>query len=78
MLEQEFNYYKENQAQLVKEYLNKFIVIVGENVVDSYDDEDVAYFESESKFGLGKFFIIRCEPGEESYTTTFHSRVILS
>lgn len=78
MLEKEFKYYKDNQEQLVKEYLNKFIVIVGNEVVGNFDDEDKAYFECEAKYGLGNFFIIKCEPGEESYTTTFHSRVILT
>lgn len=75
MLEKEFNYYLANQAELVKKYKGKYIVIKGETVIGSYDAEDVAFFETEKEHETGTFLIQLCEPGEGSYTQTFHSRV---
>jgi len=77
-LEKDFQFYKENQDKLLKKYAGKFIVIVNQEVVDCYDNEETAYFESEKKFGLGNFFIIKCEPGNKSYTYRFHTRAIFS
>lgn len=74
----EFQYYKDHQEELVRKYLGKFIVIRGEEVVADYDNEDTAYFESEQKYGLGDFFIIKCQEGSDSHTQTYFSRVIFS
>ncbi len=78
MLEKDFQYYKDNQDKLLEQYDGKYIVIVNQDVVGRYDDEDVAYFDAEEKYGPGKFFLIKCEPGNESYTPRFHSRVVFS
>jgi hypothetical protein len=76
MLEKEFEYYLDHQDDLVKKYNGKFIVIVGELVVGSYDMEDEALYESEKKYELGSFLIQKCTPGKGEYTQTFHSRVV--
>lgn len=76
MLDQEFKYYQEHQNELVKLYKDKHIVIVGEEVVGSYDSELSAYLDSKEKYGLGHFLIQLCEPGVESYTQMFHSLAI--
>ena len=73
-LEKEFKYYVDHQDELVKKYNGKYIVIVGDKVVGSYDDIAEAYFESQEQFDLGKFLIHHCGPGEENYTSRFHSR----
>jgi len=78
MLEKEFKYYLDNQKQLIKKYNGKFIVIVGEEVVNSYDSEQEAYFESLKAHKEGTFLIQFCEPGEESYSQTYHSRVVFN
>lgn len=75
MLEKEFQYYLSHQAELVKLYNGKFIVIVGEKVVDAYDNEQIAYFSSLKNYKPGTFLVQKCESGEESYSATFHSRV---
>ena len=36
MLEKEFQYYLDNQDELVKKYNGRVVVIVGENVVGDY------------------------------------------
>ncbi len=76
MLEKEFQYYVKNQAELVKEYLGKFVVIIGEEVVDSYDSLEEAVLKSQKKYELGTFLVQECLPGEENYTQTFHTRAI--
>lgn len=75
MLKDQFNWYLENQSELVKKYNGKFLVIKDKSVVGVYDRQDNALMEAEKKFGLGNFIIQECSPGEGSYTQTFHSRV---
>ena len=75
MLDGEFQYYKDHQAELVSQYLNKYIVIKNDKVIGEYNSELDAYLETKKIHELGTFLIIQCLPGEESYTQTFHSRV---
>jgi hypothetical protein len=78
MLEQEFKYYLANQKELVEKYNGKFLVIIGEEVVSSYDSYEDALFDSQKKYEIGKFLIQQCLPGEDSYTQTFHTRAIFA
>ena len=77
MLTKEFEYYLKNQNELVKKYNGKFIVIVNEQIVGSYDTELEAISESSKKHNMGTFLVQKCEPGKESYSQTFHSRVAI-
>ena len=74
-LEKEFSYYKAHQDELVRPYENKFLIIVGEEVVGTHDLELEAYESAKKTHPLGSFLIQHCQPGEESYTQTFRSRV---
>ena len=76
MLDKEFQYYIDNQVNLVKLYQGKFIVIVGEYVVGDYDTLEDAVIESGKKYQPGTFLIQECQPGEDNYTLTFHSRAV--
>ena len=78
MLEQEFQYYLENQQTLVDKYNGKTLVIIGQEVVGIYDTEAEAYFKSIKKYKPGTFLVQVCSPGSDSYTQTFHSRVIFA
>ncbi len=78
MLEKEFKYYLDHQQELVEKYNGKTLVIVGEEVVGIYDSEAAAYFDSITKYQPGTFLVQNCSPGAESYTQTFHSRVIFA
>jgi hypothetical protein len=78
MLEKEFKYYLENQEELLKEYNGKYLVIIGEEIVGSYDSDEEAYFESIDKYKEGSFLIQLCESGDSAYTQSFHSRVAFS
>ena len=76
-LEKEFQYYLDHQKELVAKYGGKFVVIKGGAVIGAFDDELTALNETQKKHALGTFLVQKCEPGSESYTQTFHSRVHL-
>lgn len=75
-LRKEFQYYIDHQAELVEKYNGKFIVIKDCKVVGAFDSEMDAINESVKVYELGTFLVQKCEPGSDSYTQTFHSRVV--
>ena len=75
MLYKEFQYYLDNQNNLVKKYDGYYIVIVGEKVVGDYDDYSRALSHSLEKYEMGTFLVQKCSLGDKDYTFTFHSRV---
>ncbi|KAA6327343.1 hypothetical protein EZS27_023668 [termite gut metagenome] len=78
MLEEQFNWYIENQEELVKKYNGKVIVIKDKTVVGAYGNEYEALVESEKQYQIGTFLIQKCSPGTEAYTQNFSSRVIFA
>ena len=74
-LEKEFNYYLQHQGDLIRQYKGKFIVIKGDAVIGVYESELEAVEETSKGHELGTFLVQKCEPGSESYTYTYHSRV---
>lgn len=77
-LEKDFKYYLDHQNDLVKEHNGKFIVIKDAKVIGSYDSELKAVKETSKTHKLGTFLVQKCEPGKNSYTQTYHSRVIFA
>ena len=74
-LENEFTYYLQNQEKFVEMYSGKYIVIKGTDVLGAFDTELEAITEVSKKHELGTFLVQKCEPGTDSYTQTYHSRV---
>ncbi|GBE37779.1 hypothetical protein BMS3Bbin08_00376 [bacterium BMS3Bbin08] len=74
-LEKEFQYYIDNQEDLVQKHKGKFLVIKGQEIIGIYDSEMEAIEETSKNHELGTFLVQKCEPGSESYTQTYHSRV---
>lgn len=74
-LEKEFKYYLEKQAELVKKYNGKVLVIKNCEVIGVYNSEQEALVETTKQHELGTFLVQKCEPGTESSTQTFNSRV---
>lgn len=74
-LKKEFEYYLEHQEELVKKYNGKFIAIKGGKVIGEYDSPLEAVEKASEKYELGTFLVQKCEPGSESYTQVYHSRV---
>lgn len=77
MLEKEFQYYLNNQEMLLKKYLGAYLVIKNEEVIGSYKTQLDAYNSTAKEHEVGTFLIQHCLPGNDSYTQTFHSRVII-
>ena len=76
MLEKEFEYYLENQKELIRKYSGKVIVIKNEKVIGEYNSEVIALMETKKEHELGTFLIQKCSPGNVDYTETYHSRVV--
>lgn len=76
-LEKEFNYYIAHQDELVKAHRGKYVVIKNQDVIGVYDTDLEAIQETSKTHELGTFLVQRCEPGTESYTQTYHSRVVI-
>lgn len=72
-LDKEFQYYIDNQEELVKKYNGKYLVIKDNAIIGAYDNQTDAYMEGEKKCGLGNFLIQLCSPGKEAYTITFYT-----
>ena len=56
-------------------YNNRFLVIVGQQVVGDYDTFAEAVAESKKKYAQGTFLVQRCSEGNKDYSVTYHSRV---
>jgi hypothetical protein len=78
MLDKEYDFYIKNLSALLKKYKGKYIVIVGEEVVGSYDTEIEAYTESIILYELGSFLIQYCIPEKKVHPQMYHSRVVFS
>ena len=76
-LEKEFKYYIDHQNELVNKYNGKFIVIKGCTVIGAYDSDLKAIEETSEKEESGTFLVQECEPGKESHTPMYNSRVAL-
>ena len=72
-LKNEFEWYLENQNELVNQYSGKYLVISGKQVLFASEKKADAYNNGVSSVGLGNFILQRCTPGDEAYTMTFHT-----
>ena len=77
MLKKEFEYYLDNQDELVKLYNGKYVVIKDDSVVGAYDTESEAYYGSVEKYPLGSFMIQKCTPGDKAYTQRFFNNNVI-
>ena len=77
-LDGDFQYYLDNQDKLVEKYNGKIIVIRNMDVIGTFDDEAEAIEETSKLYPLGTFLVQKCEPGSDSYTHTYHSRVVFA
>ena len=74
MLEKEYNFYKNNEKKLLKQFKGKFIVIIGEEIVGNYEGELEAIKYANSKYEEGTY-LIQCVDDEDKLTQRYHSRV---
>jgi hypothetical protein len=78
MLKEEFEYFLEHQKEFAEKYDGKVIVIKNQKVIGIYNSEIEAVEETSKKEEMGTFLVQKCEPGDASFTQTFHSRVALT
>ena len=72
-IDQAFEYYKANKESLLSKYENKFIVIVDNEVVGSFDDKMEAVDWAAKDYEPGTFLVQHVTKKEE--IIYFHSRV---
>ena len=72
-LQREFDYYLAHRAELLKQYVGQVIVIKDEKVLGAYPDQPTAVAETIKTHALGTFLVQKVDPGEASYSQTFHS-----
>lgn len=74
-LQPEFEWFLAHKAELLKQYIGKFVVIRERQVIGAYDDEMQAVTETRKQHALGTFLVQKVEPGDAATSQTFHSRV---
>ena len=62
----------------MKGYNGKLIVIKDDGVIGEYESEIEAVEETSKRNEVGTFLVQKCVPGSESYTHTYHSRVMFA
>lgn len=75
ILKPEFDYYRENQAELVARYDGRYVVIKGREVLGDYESLAKAVAATTQHHAIGTFLVQKVSPGTDDYTMTFHSRV---
>ena len=65
-----FDFYVEHQAELVKKYNGRYIVIVEQKVVGDFATIEEAFDFASKKYKSGEFLLHLVGEGTENYTTT--------
>ena len=69
-LDREFEFYRANKESLLSKYENKFIVIVGHEIIGVFDNEMEAINHTRKIHQLGTFFVQHVVKNDEVH---FHS-----
>lgn len=77
MVKELFQYYLDNQNELVEKFDKKYLVISNDHTVNAFDSEDEGYYFALEKYGLGNFLLQLCTRGEEAYTQHFYSPIAI-
>ena len=72
-LRKDYQYFLDNKKELVEKYNGMYIVISNSEVIESFSEENDAYYYGVEHLGLGNFIIQLCT--DAGYEATFHSRV---
>lgn len=74
MMQGDFDYYTENQAEIVDGRLGEYVVIKDSSVVGYYGDEATA-FEAMRGNELGTFMVKKCQAPGTDVITYYNSQV---
>ena len=75
IVKSQFDYYRKNQDEIVRQYDGKALVIKNFRVEAAFDTIGEAYLFAKANFEPGTFLIQKCSPGDKDYSAAFHSRV---
>ena len=76
-LRREFQFYRDNQDEMVKKYDGKVVAIKDGEVLGAYDSLGKALNETQKTHELGSFLIQKVSEGNKDYTITIRSRTPL-
>lgn len=76
MLEKEYKFYTEHKQEFVQKYLNKFVVIKGNKLINVYNTQSEAILEASKEYELGTFLVHQVL--EDEPQIVFHSRVLFN
>jgi len=71
VLEKEFKYFIDNQAELFKQFPDQYLVIKDQKVIGIYDNGIDAYFEAQQEHDLGSFLIQFCSLNPDASIQSF-------
>ena len=74
-LKDEYDYFLKHKEELFKKYPHKFILVIENTVVGSFDTQEQALQEGSLKFKLGTFLIQKVSLDEGDVTQKFFSMV---
>ena len=77
-LNDEFEYYLENQTNLAQKYDGRYIVIKNRNVIGNYDTKRDAIETTMKAHQLGTFLVQKCSGDPDSTKQRFLSRAYFS
>ncbi len=77
-LEEQLDYFIENQDDLVSKHRGKVLILRDRKVADVFDTVLDAYLHAEKHYETGTYAIQECEPGPEAYTVSFTSPLALA
>lgn len=75
-LEKQYNFYLENESELLGKYENKYLVIAEDLSIYPFDNKKDAYYYGASRFGLGHFLLQHCNYDDAHTVHTVNFRVI--
>lgn len=71
-----FDYFLNNQEELVEKYAGKFVVITNDRqVLGAFSSPLEASEAAQKKVHLGEFLVQKVQSGTDGFTQTFYSRV---
>jgi hypothetical protein len=65
MLDEERQYYQENQAEWLKQYAGRIVLVKGRQLIGVFNTPDEAMAEGARRFGLTNFLVRRVDAAEE-------------
>lgn len=77
VLRKEFQFYRDNQDEMVEKYDGRVVAIKGGEALGAYDSLGKALNETQKTHELGTFLIQKVSEGNKDYTITIRSRTPL-